>query len=246
VTQGPLVGRVAAVAGGATGVGRAIATALVEAGASVGMIGSSGDEASAANQLAAAVVGVTTALDDPAEIDNALLQVEAAHGPLDVAVWAHLDVTLLQPAPVVGMMEAEWDQRAEAPIRSLLWWLQAVHRRLRRGDGRVVVVTPTVALEGAAGLVPFASAAEGQRLLAKSAARRWGREGITVNMVAPSVTALAPALAGTDAGRGIGTLPPTEDPLAEVAAAVVLLCSPHAARITGATIAADGGALMAP
>jgi len=128
-----------------------------------------------------------------------------------------------------------------------VWVVQAAHAHLRGRAGRLVVVCPSVALEGAAGLVPLAAGAEAQRLLAKSAARRWGPDGITVNTVAVPVTALDPTLAvgASDAARTAPALD-GDDPLATAAATVVWLASHDAGGVTGATIGADGGALMLP
>jgi 3-oxoacyl-[acyl-carrier protein] reductase len=55
--------------------------------------------------------------------------------------------------------------------------------------GAIVVVLPSIALTGGPGLAPFAAAAEGIRLLMKSAARQWGAHGIRVNAVALPIAA---------------------------------------------------------
>jgi len=163
----------------------------------------------------------------------------------DVVVHAHIEPSSLDPASLVGLAEHDWVRRCEAPIRAALWTAQASYPWLRGRDGRLVFICPTVALEGASGFVFASAAAEAQRMLAKSAARRWGRHGITVNVVAPALGALGPA-SGTDAARTAPALPPGPDPLAATAAAAVWLASRSAARITGATIGADDGAVMAP
>lgn len=138
--------------------------------------------------------------------------------------------------PFATIGEAEWDRRAEAPVRAALLAIQAAHR-LR---ARLIIVSPTVGLEGAAGLVALATASEGIRMLAKSAARRWGPEGIAVNVV--GVAAAAFGVDNPDAARTPPALPPTA--LAGVTSAVVWLAA--AEGITGLTITADDGALMAP
>jgi NAD(P)-dependent dehydrogenase (short-subunit alcohol dehydrogenase family) len=218
-----MTGRVVVVAARPGPLGAAVAAALSEAGAAVSV--------------------VTPPFADPAAAAAAL----AAAGEPDVVVWADVDPDALHPDPLVGLGEPDWERRCEEPLSSALWLLQAAHRHLRGRDGRVVVVCPSVALEGAAGLVPLATAAEGQRLLAKAAARRWGADGITVNVVTVPVAALGPDVAGEapDAVRTEVALAGV-DPLASAAAAVVWLAGPGSAGITGATIGADGGAVMAP
>lgn len=139
-------------------------------------------------------------------------------------------------APFATIGAEEWDRRAEAPIRAALLAIQAAHRH----RARLIIVSPTVGMEGAAGLVALATASEGVRMLAKSAARRWGPEGIAVNVVA--VAAAAYGLDNPDAARTPPALAPTA--LAGVTSAVAWLAA--AEGMTGLTITADDGALMAP
>jgi NAD(P)-dependent dehydrogenase (short-subunit alcohol dehydrogenase family) len=160
----------------------------------------------------------------------------------DIAVWASLPPDALVPLSVVGLGEPDWARLCEAPLVAALQFFQRVFPDLKGRDGRAVLVCPSVALEGAAGLVPLAAAAEGQRQLAKSLARRWGRDGVTVNIVTVATSALGSAV--PDAARTTPALP--GDPIAAAAATVVWLASPGAAGITGATVGADGGAVMAP
>ena len=218
----PRRGRVAVVAARPGPLGVRVADALIEAGAEVHVVAPPIDTGTARAALAAA-------------------------GHPDVVVWADVDPDALTPRSVVDLGEPDWARRSEDPVRSLLWLLQAAHPHLRDRDGRVVLVCPSIGLEGAAGLVPLATAAEAQRLLAKSAARRWGGDSITVNCVTVSVTALDPALAAAapDAARTAPALG-APDALDGAAAAVAWLACGTASAITGATIGADGGAVMAP
>ena len=192
---------------------------------------------------ALARAGATVSVVPPPFADPAAAARAVAGAP-DVVVWADVDPDGLRPDPLVGLGELDWDRRCEEPLRSALWLLQAAYPHLRGRDGRVVFVCPSVALEGAAGLVPLATAAEGQRLLAKAAARRWGPDEVTVNVVTVPVAALG-APDAPDASRTDPALP-NVDALATAAATVVWLVGDGAAGVTGSTIGADGGAVMAP
>jgi NAD(P)-dependent dehydrogenase (short-subunit alcohol dehydrogenase family) len=163
-------------------------------------------------------------------------------GRPDVAVWASVDPAAVSPSSVVSLGEPDWARLCEEPLIAALRFFQDAYPRLKGRDGRAVLVCPSVALEGAALLVPLATVAEGQRQLAKSLARRWGRDGITVNVVTVPVTALGAT--APDAARTTPAM--ASDPCAAAASAVVWLASPAAAGITGTTIGADGGAVMAP
>ena len=58
-----------------------------------------------------------------------------------------------------------------------------------------MLVTPTVGFAGAAGLVPYTTAVEGIRAMAKSAARQWASDDIIVNAITAPLDLFAPALA---------------------------------------------------
>jgi NAD(P)-dependent dehydrogenase (short-subunit alcohol dehydrogenase family) len=244
---GPLDGRVAVVAVGGVGVGRAVADALTAAGAKVATIGTVAQGEPAVTTTAnPSSADVSVDLDDAAKVVAAMGGVVAELGPIDISVFASIDPALLVPRSVKDLSEDEWDQLAEAPVRSMIWWLQASHKHFRDGRGRMITVCPTVAIEGAIGLAAAAAAFEGQRGLVKSAARRWATQGITCTMVAPAVWALNSELADTDAMRNVPVLPLPDNPLSDTSDTVVLLATDYAHRLTGVTVIADAGALMSP
>ena len=117
----------------------------------------------------------------------------------------------------------------------------------------MVVLVPTLSLVGAAGFAPWAAITEGQRALAKAAARAWGRLAITVHCVAvPAALLTSPRgdAAGIDEqidrpGQPAPALP-QPDVCPDVASVVHCLLSPAWRSVTGATVAVDGGVWMAP
>jgi 3-oxoacyl-[acyl-carrier protein] reductase len=124
--------------------------------------------------------------------------------------------------------------------------LQAARTVLSQaGVGRVVMITATAGVSGAANAVALVAAVEGARSMAKSAARQWGALGISVNCVSVPLGLLAPTHASET-----GFLPPaaipSDDPVADAARAVEFLAGPGAHGISGATLVVDGGAVMAP
>jgi len=216
-----LAGRVVLVTGGGSGIGEAIALGLRDAGATVGIF--DGPIASRA------------------DANGAFSEVAEANGPLDAVVHALVDPAALVATPLEETDPASWDERCEALLRTALWCCQAAHDALRERGGRIVFVTPTVGLTGGAGLVPYATAVEGMRALAKTAARQWGGQGIAVNCVAPPVELVGAASGPDVAVPAFGRLPDARTDVAPVVATLV-----GDAFVTGTTLVVDGGMVMAP
>lgn len=170
-------------------------------------------------------------------------------GPPELVVHADVPAAASSPAEVVDLDGAGWDDACEAVIRSTLVVFHAAHRAMAGRGGALVLVSPTIALVGASGLVPWSAAAESQRVMAKVAARRWGAAGIRVNVVSvpPALLCDDPAPVVLAAGRTkAGAALVAEDPAADAAALVRLAADPGARALTGATLVADGGRIMVP
>lgn len=168
---------------------------------------------------------------------------------LRAAVWAWTPPSSTTPAAFDTVDEAAWEAAAEAPVRECLAFLQGARRHFGGRPGSLVVLVPTMALLGPPpGLVAWATAAEGQRTLMKSAARNWSPEGLRSYAVAVTPDLLAPP--GTDGGRlRIGLPPPGfgERPtMADVARVVATVTGPGFTSVTGGTVGVDGGQWMVP
>ncbi len=153
------------------------------------------------------------------------------------------DVTAVVQARLIDLDEAAWDARGEGLLRAALHECQLAHAAMHARGGRIVLITPTIALVGADGLAPFAMAVEGMRTLAKAAARQWGALGITANCVAPSLDVLGIRHdADGSVAPALGRVPTLDDLVTMVAS----LLGDAGALITGTTITVDGGVVMAP
>ena len=128
-----------------------------------------------------AVTAIDVDLDDLAAVTDALA------GDTDAVVYAHVDPVCLEPCAFVDVDPMQWDAACERQLRMFLHVVQASYGPLARSNGAMVCVSPTIGLQGAAGLAMFAAVAEGQRILAKSAARQWANDGIRVNIVSPGI-----------------------------------------------------------
>ena len=222
-----------AVVGGDAGAGAALAAGLEDLGASVATLRA--ESCGGRHELCQAL--------------------EAAAGrlpALDGVVIASVGANWASPGLLAELDPDAWSERVERPLQRTLWCFQAASACLR-GGGAVVLLVPTLSLTGAAGQVPWAAVTEGQRALAKAAARAWGNRAITVNCVAvPAELLVAAPSAGHDHGAPLDRpgLPaaalPRPDVRADVAPVVQALLTPGWRSVTGGTVAVDGGVWMAP
>jgi NAD(P)-dependent dehydrogenase (short-subunit alcohol dehydrogenase family) len=185
-------------------------------------------------------------LPAPASREDAADAFAAHSSPDAVIVVAGVDGTL-EDRPLAETNDDAWDREAEAPIRSAFYTVQAAYESFGGRGGAIVAALPSIALTGAAGLVPFASASEGIRLIVKSAARAWGGEGIRVNCVLLPIEewGFTPA-DGHAVPNRYGPSLPGANSSTDVAGAVAMLISPLAAGVNGTTVGVDRGTVLAP
>lgn len=167
-----------------------------------------------------------TALDDP--------------GALDAAVFAPWDPVAMTPRPFVELTDAEfgaaWQDTLDAAVATCI----RARERFGSSGGRLVLTIPTIAMAGGDHYAHWAAAAEGVHLLAKSATRQWGPDGITANVLAVGP---AEVLADPEAAGPVSIASPAL-PDADPAGVLTFLCSPAAAHLGGQTLVVDGGLWM--
>jgi 3-oxoacyl-[acyl-carrier protein] reductase len=172
-------------------------------------------------------------------------------GTVDRVVLAAIDPSAFRSAPIISLTEAEWDQAAEYSMRAAFVMLQQAHAVLTDG-GRVILILPTVAATGVAGLVPLCTAVETIRVMAKAVARRWGARSITVNTIEVELAVFM--LGDNDSADtevpvvpvlGQPALPPASA-VDDVIGLIDMLATPAAGAITGTLLVADRGTVMQP
>ena len=233
-----LEGKTALVTGASRGIGRAIATELAQAGASVVVGYRSGkDEAeSLATELGARAVQA----DVSSAADAARLVEEA--GDVDVLVN---NAGLTKDGLLARMSDDDWRVVIETNLSSVFYTCRAVCRpMMKKRAGSIVNVSSIVGVHGNWGQTNYAASKAGIIGFTKSLARELGSRNIRANVVAPGYvkTRLTDILPEEATGAMLQSTPLGRlgEP-ADVAGAVRFLCSDEASFITGEVLLVDGG-----
>jgi len=227
------------VTGGNRGIGRAIAEAFLAGGDQVAVTFRSGEPPIDAPE---GLLWVRCDVTDPESVEAAFVEVEAAHGPVEVLV-ANAGITA--DTLVLRMSEDDWSRVLETNLTgSFRVAKRAAKGMLRLRRGRLVFISSVVGLLGSAGQVNYAASKAGLVGMARSLARELGSRSITANVVAPGFveTEMTDVLPEDTKKQYQGQIPLQRfASVEEVAAVVTWLGSDAAAYVTGAVIPVDGG-----
>lgn len=250
MTALPLDGRVAVVTGAGQGVGRGIALALASAGADVVVAARRAEtgEPVAAEVRERGVRGVCIECDvaDRGAVESMVERTVSELGRLDVLI--HNAIKAPSPHRVESVGIEQWEDLSTVTVWGSLYLARAGYPHLRAsGQGRMIFLTSPAGIEASAGLPLYGPVKAAQRAMAKSLAREWGPDGITVNCIGP--VAVTPALHKAFAehpelqGRIEARTPLRRlgDPEADIGGVAVFLASDDAGYVTGQTIICDGG-----
>lgn len=159
---------------------------------------------------------------------------------LDALVFAPWDAAVMKPVAMAELRDDEFDEAWQQTMDSAVGACTQARLSFRNGRGCIVLTFPTTAFTGGAGYSHWAAAAEGVHILAKSAARQWGPEGIAVNSLA-----ISPALVLADpVAAGPVSIATPARPEASAGPVLAFLCSEAAHNLAGQALTVDGGSWM--
>ena len=247
MTDQPMTGRVALVAGASKGIGAATAGAFAAAGAAVVLAARDKDAlASAAARIQAAggrATAIPADVSDTESMRSLVEQTVARYGRLDAAFNNAADGPL--PAPLADIDVAEFDRGIATNIRGTFLGMKfQIPAMLAGGGGAIVNMASLAGVIGVANLAAYVAGKAGIVGLTKVAALDYADQGVRVNVVAPGpILTHHLQAAGPEAQRlaGLSTPMRRTGTAEEVAQTVVWLCSDQSSFITGAVIPIDGG-----
>lgn len=249
-----LEGRVAAVVGGGSGMGRATSLRLAEEGAHVYVADLSEAHAT---EVAAAITAAGGSADGVAldATDNDALRafyarIDAAHGKLHVL---HNQVGM-PGAGGLDVAEADFDRAIEVNVKTAFYVASLGYELVKKADkrGSITMTASTAALVGSP-FSPLYSMTKGAlTAYTRALALVGGPDGVRVNVICPGPvdTPMLPTFFGRDPGADMAdlmenfiSLIPMQRPAspAEIAGVVAFLASDDAGFVTGVTIPVDGG-----
>jgi 3-oxoacyl-[acyl-carrier protein] reductase len=240
--------RVAIVTGASRGIGRAIAIALAERGATV-VAAARGDHADATarsiTESGGRAEAVSLDVTDRASVEQIFYDVAQRLGRIDILVN---NAGIARDQLLLRMKRADWDAVIDTNLSAAFTCSQvALKPMLRQKGGRIINISSVVGQSGNAGQANYAASKAGLIGFSKALAREVASRHITVNVVAPGMidTEMTRGLGGStkddwSSQIPLGRIGTPED----VAWAVCFLASDQAAYITGQVLAVNGGMYM--
>ncbi|MEU8251030.1 glucose 1-dehydrogenase [Nonomuraea sp. NPDC048916] len=182
-----LQGKVAIVTGAGRGLGRSMAAALVDAGASVTVAARTASELDAfveeAREAGGQALACPADITDEAAVERMVAATVETFGRVDVLVN---NSGIVASTPLLDQSAAEWDRVVATNLRGTFLATRAAGRHLvAQGAGKVINIASNFALQGVANHAAYSASKAAVIGFTRSMAIEWARSGVQVNAIAP-------------------------------------------------------------
>lgn len=242
-----LEGHTALVTGGGTGIGRAVAIELAQAGANVAVVNRSAMDAARAVAGEIEAIGrrslaLQADVSKANDAEKIVSEVLTSLGALDIVVN---NAGTTRDTLVVRMSEEDWDTVLDTNLKgTFLVTRAALKPMIKQRRGKIVNIASVMGLIGNPGQANYSASKAGLIGFTRSLAKEVGSRNIQVNAIAPGFieTAMTESVKQEMRDRLIEQIPAGRlGQPDEIAHTVVFLCSSASDYITGQTITVDGG-----
>jgi len=243
-----LTGRVAAVTGGSSGVGQAIATALGSAGASIVVVArradALADTVEAIEKTGGKAAAVEADLATYAALDKVAQKISTPFGDPDIVINA-AGINLRQP--VDEITPQSWDQTIAINLAAPFFLARALVPAMRhKAWGRIINIASLQSERAFANSLPYGASKGGVAQVTRAMAEAWSRHGITCNAIAPGFfpTELTAPVFGDKAKaaeQAERTAIGRNGRLEDLYGTAIFLAAPASDYVTGQVIFVDGG-----
>ena len=245
-----LNGKTAVVIGGTSGIGRAIAHGLAEAGADVVLTSRRIEQvemvATEIESFGRKSLRVASDVSDRASLENLLRDTVSAFRKVDILVNS---AGRTKRAPTLDFSVEDWNDILETNLNGTLRACQIFGREmLEKGYGRIINIASLSTFVSLFEVAAYSASKAAVASLTKSLAVEWSSKGVNVNAIAPGVfkTDLnRELLESTERGKEFQLRTPMKrfGKVEELAGAAVFLASDAASFVSGEILVVDGGFL---
>jgi 2-deoxy-D-gluconate 3-dehydrogenase len=225
-----------------------MAEAMLEAGATVTILGQSASVFSTAQKLSQAAGRQTEAiqadLGDRAQLQQAFAACLEKMGTLDILIVSH---GIQRRAPAENFPTEDWDLVLEVNLTSMFLLNQLAGRvMLAKGKGKIINIASLLSFSGGITVPAYAAAKGGVAQLTKALSNEWAGRGVNVNAITPGYMATemnAALMANPERSKAISARIPAQrwgEP-ADMKGTAIFLASDASNYVNGAIIPVDGG-----
>ncbi|KAK2049739.1 short chain dehydrogenase [Colletotrichum somersetense] len=243
-----LAGRTAVITGGSSGIGKEIALALGQSGATVILIARRAKPLASTvdqlTQLGVPATSITADLSNLADLHHASARIKSAHGVPDILVNA---AGVSRRPPLSRVTQGDWDYTIAANLTAPFALGQAFGPGMaERGSGRIINIASQQSFRAFGNSGAYGAAKGGLVSLTRSQAEAWSRSGVLCNAIAPGLVETPMTeelLADADKAEAHAarTMIGRNGMVEDFAGVAVWLASGASAAVTGQTIFVDGG-----